>query len=236
MSARDKIVAREEEAIQEHGTENMEISEMELDLEISPQEEISNESVSIDVELQLEESDTGIDCKPDSSEKTIEETSENIDKIVVENRGEESFLQVGSKVAVLCKVEDDGQTEEWMLASILAFKPDDQMYEVADCDLDPSDTPIFGNGPASKRRLVPLSKIVRLPQTEDEALGVEEAKSKCHVLALFPGTTCLYPAQVISGPSRRKKTRDYLLRFHDDEEPSRTCPAQYVLVSPPTIL
>jgi len=38
------------------------------------------------------------------------------------------------------------------------------------------------------------------------------------VLALYPGTTCFYEAQVIQPPSKRKKENDYLLQFVDDEE------------------
>jgi hypothetical protein len=38
------------------------------------------------------------------------------------------------------------------------------------------------------------------------------------VLALYPGTTCLYEAEVLQPPSRRRKENDYLVRFADDEQ------------------
>lgn len=135
-------------------------------------------------------------------------------------------LVVGTLVAVLCKVEEDSESEEWILAIIKQFNAAEQIYEVEDCETTGEIVP---NG---KRRTCESSKIIALPTAVEEQPEEEEFKPKTAVLALFPGTTCLYPAVVISTPSRRRKTRDYLLRFQDDEVPSRTCPARFVTASP----
>ena len=55
------------------------------------------------------------------------------------------------------------------------------------------------------------------------------------VLALYPGTTCFYEAQVLVPPSKRRKENDYLLQFVDDEEsgaPQKAVPQAFVLNMP----
>lgn len=134
-------------------------------------------------------------------------------------------LPAGSLVAVLCRVEEeDSEAEEWILAIVKHFDAAQQVYEVEDCEATGEPVP---NG---KRRTCDADKILHLPPVDENGENEEERefKPKMAVLALFPGTTCLYPAVVISTPSRRRKTRDYLLRFQDDEVPSRTCPARFI--------
>ncbi len=58
------------------------------------------------------------------------------------------------------------------------------------------------------------------------------------MLALYPGTTCFYEAEVIQPPSRRKKETDYLLMFDDDDEsdmPHKPVPQVFVLNIPGTV-
>jgi hypothetical protein len=162
-----------------------------------------------------------------------EEHNDGNDQMMVDANVEDSAshtanmvdLPAGSLVAVLCRVEEeDSEAEEWILAIVKQFDATQGVYEVEDCEATGEPVP---NG---KRRVCEASKILHLPPV-DESNGDEEEgefKPKTAVLALFPGTTCLYPAVVISTPSRRRKTRDYLLRFQDDEVPSRTCPARFV--------
>lgn len=149
-----------------------------------------------------------------------------------ENSSAESFLPRGTLVAVLCRVDSDSEEDEWMLATILEATGAGA-YEVEDCELiegdDEEAQAVQAANGLGKRRSAELARILRMPTS---GANMEELKPKANVLALFPGTTCLYPAQVISPPSRRKKTRDYLLRFSDDEEPSRTCPPQFVIPAP----
>ena len=57
------------------------------------------------------------------------------------------------------------------------------------------------------------------------------------VLALYPGTTCFYEAEVVQPPSKRRKENDYLLQFVDDEEsgtPQKPVPQAFVLNMPPS--
>lgn len=153
--------------------------------------------------------------------------------------GAETHLSPGLLVAVLCRVDEESTNDDWMLATVRQFHPDTRLWEVEDCeggaenetdeDAMPNIVPGGGNG---KRRLVELARILCMPQSEADALEKEELKPKTAVLGLYPGTTCLYPAVVVTPPSRRKKTRDYLLRFNDDEVPSRPCPVQYVITAP----
>lgn len=154
--------------------------------------------------------------------------------------GTETFFPVGTLVAVLCRVDDESEFDEWMLATVRGYRMEDNLYEVDDCELiepaegEPGEPYISQNG-QGKRRVAPLAKIIRLPQSDEEAGSLEECKSKAKVLALYPGTTCLYPAHVVSPPSKRKKHNDYLLKFNDDEVPSRACAAKYVVEMPDLI-
>lgn len=151
--------------------------------------------------------------------------------------GTETHLSAGLLVAVLCRVDEEASTDDWMLATVQHFHPDSRLWEVEDCEEastgeDDVTLVIVPGGGSGKRRHVELARVIRMPQSDDEALSHEELKPKTAVLGLYPGTTCLYPAVVVTPPSRRKKTRDYLLRFNDDEVPSRPCPARYVIAIP----
>lgn len=131
-------------------------------------------------------------------------------------------LNTGSEVAVLCKVDEDESTQEdWILATVLKYNPETELYEVEDAE-GANGSPTKGITKA--RYVVPADKILPLSADVDESI-----KSKQRVLALFPGTTCLYPATVISTPARRKKTRDFLVRFSEDEVPQRPVPSKYIL-------
>lgn len=140
-------------------------------------------------------------------------------------------VAAGSMVAVLCRVDEESIEEEWTLATILSYSRAEGHYEVQDCETDNEGLALAVAGPGN-RRFIPEDRLLHLASSDDEALIGEEQRLKAPVLALFPGTTCLYPAVVISTPSRRRKTRDYLLRFNDDEAPSRACPARFVLPLP----
>lgn len=227
------------ESLEESGTSTISI----IDRRVEEQQQQQQGDIQVEV-VEHQEVEIGEDEK---------------ELVEVEESGAESFLNPGDLVAVLCKVEEEeeeavkmgeGQEkesgtagEEWMLATVTGYRPDVQQYVVEDCELDMDGlTPIRG---PSKDRLVPLSKIIRLnpPPThhhhqgdelheEGGGLIAESFPPKSTVLALFPGTTCLYPATVISTPSRRRKTKDYLLKFEDDELPSRTCAPRYIVPIP----
>jgi len=151
--------------------------------------------------------------------------------------GEESHFPPGTLVAVLCRVEEDSASEDWMLATVERFLPDERVFEVEDCEVAEGDEgEVIPSGGQGRRRKVELARVLRLPQSNEDALAGEDLKAKTPVLALFAGTTCLYPAQVVSGPLRRKKTRDYLVSFQDDEVASRPCYARYVIPTPSIVV
>lgn len=77
---------------------------------------------------------------------------------------------------------------------------------------------------------VEAGNVIPLPESDESALESPEFRLRQNVLALFPGTTCFYSAVVMSQPSRRRKTRDYLLKFADDDVPSRPCPPRFILM------
>lgn len=153
-------------------------------------------------------------------------------------------IPVGSTVAVRCRIDEEASAEEWIVATIVrgASAGDDGRwtYEVEDVEFEETASSPLRPGSAkgsphkSARRpvriVVSSDQLRRLPATEEEALAsTADIKMRQRVLALFPGTTCLYAATVLSTPARRKKTRDFLLKFSDDDVPSRAIPARYVL-------
>lgn len=157
-------------------------------------------------------------------------------------------IPVGSTVAVRCRVDEESPAEEWILATIVrgAFTTGEEgrwSYEVEDVEFeDTASSPLRSSsvkgsphksgGKRPLRLVVSSDQIRKLPATEEEALNnTVGIKVRQRVLALFPGTTCLYAATVISTPVRRKKTRDFLLKFSDDDVPSRAVPPRYVLRS-----
>lgn len=186
--------------------------------------------------------DTEEDLEQDAARDEGETAPEPRPKSTTAISSAESFLQPGSVVAVLCQVDEDSRHEEWMMAVARRYIPAPvSMFEVEDCELDPSNAE-FGLGSSGilmpsagqgRLRQALLSNIIVLPSTDEEALERHaEFKPKSSVLALFPGTTCLYPAFVISNPARRRKTKDYLLRFQDDEVSSRACAPRFVVQNP----
>lgn len=50
-------------------------------------------------------------------------------------------------------------------------------------------------------------------------------------MALYPGTTCFYEAEVVDPPSKRKRDNDYLLVFDDEESetPHKAISPMFVL-------
>ena len=153
-------------------------------------------------------------------------------------------ITVGSTVAVQYKLNrdpssaDEGAGEEgWAMATVIRIKGNGEAFEVEDADFDDG-SPVKSRrtnfSPSSSRRTlcftVPREKVRYLAPDEITALCLaEKIRIKQRVLALFPGTSCLYPANVISNPSRRRKTKDFLVKFIDDSVPSRAVPARFVI-------
>lgn len=66
----------------------------------------------------------------------------------------------------------------------------------------------------------------RLPRIDTQ--NTQEFRAKHPVLALYPNTNRMLPAQVSSPPSRRRKTMDYLVKFPGDAH-SVPCPSRFVV-------
>lgn len=147
-----------------------------------------------------------------------------------------SNVILGSLVAVLAHLEES-QSEEWMLATLLAYDPQQHLYTVEDVEV-PEDTtnvntpsPTRKQSAAGEKRQFQVSpdKLIQLCPDDQTALDGGEIRLRQPVLALFPGTTCFYPAVVVSTPSRRKRTRDYLLKFKGDDVPNRQCSPRFII-------
>ncbi|KJE89440.1 hypothetical protein CAOG_00906 [Capsaspora owczarzaki ATCC 30864] len=111
--------------------------------------------------------------------------------------------------------------DRWILATVV--NSDSQQYEVEDIvedvNVDTSQT----------RHWLPAKCIVALPTWQPEPHRHEAFISKgTHVMALYPQTTCFYPAVVFSPPTETR--RDYLLNFSDDEDVDGTTPEREVSV------
>ena len=173
------------------------------------------------------------------TEQKINSEQKSEEKIKSEQKSEQNIKDFpGSLVAVLVHLEET-QNDEWLLATLLSFDPIQHLYTVEDVEA-PEES---GAGASPLRRQTVLiskrtfqvrpERLVRLAPDDQTALDgpAGEIKLRQSVLALFPGTTCFYPAIVVSTPSRRKRTRDYLVRFQGDDVPSRQCPPRFIIPS-----
>lgn len=161
---------------------------------------------------------------------------------------EHIMLKPGQTVAAHCKIDNEMNQEDWILAVVIRSVPASTSssgkdeYEIEDVELgDLALDHSSGSSPlktSSNKRvqkktlrfIVPADKVLYIPNDEESIIRTTETiKIRQPVLALFPGTTCLYPAIVISCPSRRKKTREFLVKFADDDAPSRSVPARFIV-------
>jgi hypothetical protein len=140
-------------------------------------------------------------------------------------------MKKGDLVAArITKPKDPNQ--EWILATITKHA-NKTKYEVEDVEEEET----LNNKGAFTRKKYTLSvdAIIPLPKSlPDPTKRLEFATSR-KVLALYPGTTCFYEAEVIAPPSKRRKDNDYLVQFVDDEEsdtPTKAIPQMFVLNMP----
>lgn len=144
------------------------------------------------------------------------------------------ILQPGRPVAAFCKVDEAAADEDCILATVVGFDPSTECYEIEDVESGGSTTSSptkSATRSSALRFFVPTHKVKALPVTDQDAiLATEHLVPKQEVWALFPGTTCLYPATIVSTPSRRKKTSDFLVKFRDDDVPSRAVQPKYILL------
>ncbi|GLT33190.1 hypothetical protein SLA2020_077960 [Shorea laevis] len=134
----------------------------------------------------------------------------------------------GEQVAARVTAEN-AEKDEWFVVKVMHFDRETKEFEVL--DEEPGDDE---EGGGQRKYKLPMSCIIPFPKRNDPA-SVPEFLFGKHVLAVYPGTTALYKATVISTP-RKRKSDEYLLEFDDDEEdgalPQRTVPFHKVVALP----
>ncbi|KAI4366890.1 hypothetical protein MLD38_022696 [Melastoma candidum] len=134
----------------------------------------------------------------------------------------------GQQVAARVNAED-ADKDEWFIVKVINFDRETKEFEVL--DEEPGDDE---EGTGQKKYKVPVSHIIPFPKQSDPS-SAQDFPPKTHVLAVYPGTTALYRATVVSS-HRKRKTDNYLLEFDDDEEdgamPQRTVPFYNVVPLP----
>ncbi|KAK8483599.1 hypothetical protein V6N11_068232 [Hibiscus sabdariffa] len=130
---------------------------------------------------------------------------------------------------VAARVTSDAEKDEWFVVKVINFDEKTKEFEVL--DEEPGDDE---EGGVQRKYKLPVSCILPFPKQNDPS-GTQEFPAGRHVLAVYPGTTALYKATVISTP-RKRKSDEYLLEFDDDEEdgalPQRTVPFHKVVLLP----
>lgn len=109
----------------------------------------------------------------------------------------------GDKVAARVKNADD--EENWILAEVVSYNPDLEIYQVDDIDAEDGQE----RHKLKKELVVPLPLWRANPITDTEAIFPKDAI----VLALYPQTTCFYRG-IVSEPPRTPQ-EDYLILFED---------------------
>ncbi|KAK8711041.1 hypothetical protein V6N13_146343 [Hibiscus sabdariffa] len=130
---------------------------------------------------------------------------------------------------VAARVTSDAEKDEWFVVKVINFDEKTKEFEVL--DEEPGDDE---EGGGQRKYKLPVSCIIPFPKRNDPS-STQEFPAGRQVLAVYPGTTALYKATVISTP-RKRKSDEYLLEFDDDEEdgalPQRTVPFHKVVPLP----
>ncbi|XP_021593638.1 SAGA-associated factor 29 homolog A isoform X2 [Manihot esculenta] len=124
---------------------------------------------------------------------------------------------------------NNAEKDEWFVVKVMQFDRETKEFEVL--DEEPGDDE---EGGGQRKYKLPMSCIIPFPKKNDPS-SVPDFPPGRHVLAVYPGTTALYKATVVS-PPRKRKTDEYLLEFDDDEEdgalPQRAVPFYNVVALP----
>ncbi|KAK2661638.1 hypothetical protein Ddye_000212 [Dipteronia dyeriana] len=134
----------------------------------------------------------------------------------------------GEQVAARVTAEN-AEKDEWFVVKVMHFHRETKEFEVL--DEEPGDDE---EGGGQRKYKLPMSCIIPFPKQNDVS-SVPEFPPGRHVLAVYPGTTALYKATVVSTP-RKRKSDEYVLEFDDDEEdgalPQRQVPFYRVVPLP----
>ncbi|KAF2308440.1 hypothetical protein GH714_009656 [Hevea brasiliensis] len=124
---------------------------------------------------------------------------------------------------------NNAEKDEWFIVKVMHFDRETKEFEVL--DEEPGDDE---EGGGQRKYKLPMSCIIPFPKKNDPSCAHDFPPGR-HVLAVYPGTTALYKATVVS-PPRKRKTEEYLLEFDDDEEdgalPQRAVPFYNVVPLP----
>ncbi|CAA7055227.1 unnamed protein product [Microthlaspi erraticum] len=140
----------------------------------------------------------------------------------------EAFSSLKGEQVAARVTPDDAEKDIWFVCKVIHF--DRERKEIEVLDEEPGDDE---EGSGQRIYMLPMSCIIPFPKGNDPWSTQEFPPGK-HVLAVYPGTTALYKATVISTP-RKRKSDDYLLEFDDEEDkalPQRTVPFHKVVPLP----
>ncbi|CAH1758116.1 6348_t:CDS:2 [Entrophospora sp. SA101] len=137
-----------------------------------------------------------------------------------------SIIKNGTIVAAKQPVTKSAE-QNWILATVVGYKPEVKAYEVEDAD----------QFEASNRLFTVPNKHV-LPIANRGEIKINEFPKDHPVLALYTETTCFYKAVVVLPPSKITPSKKdcYLLEFEDDGHAHRYVESQYVLDIPKEVM
>ena len=120
--------------------------------------------------------------------------------------------------------------QEWIVAVVVQYIPQELAYEVMDADDDGGD----GNGQVYH---LPQDLVIPMPRSASARDGTNFPPGTM-VLAVYPATTTFYRATVVSQARRMPNGEysEYLLEFEDDGDadglPQRPVPFMHVVRHP----
>ena len=141
--------------------------------------------------------------------------------------------QPGERVAAnIGEVTTGPGAQEWIVAVVVQYLPQELAYEVMDAD---DDAAAEGNGQAYR---LPQELVIAMPRSATSRDGVNFPQGTT-VLAVYPNTTTFYRAVVVQQARKvgSGEYGDFLLEFEDDGDadglPQRPVPFMHVVRHPP---
>eukprot|EP00948_MAST-09A_sp_MAST-9A-sp1_P000962 g962.t1 len=169
-------------------------------VEESEEQEYENESHSQEQQRPTTKSKSR--SKTQTSGSTKRKSSSTSEKSRKRKRSEKTKLKIMEGRQVAANVDGN-----WILAKVCKYQSRMKLYEVEDVDEDDVDK-------SKKRHLVPAFSVLPLANPEEDE--VLEFHRGDRVLALFPGTTSFYAANVNS--ASLNDNGEMSVRFDDDED------------------
>jgi SAGA-associated factor 29 len=132
----------------------------------------------------------------------------------------------------VCALVSKGKVEEdrWILGCVISFNDDDERKNIYVVEDIMEDVTVTQEASAPERYLLKRVNVLPLPQW----CPVPHLKGSYHesgvqVLALYPQTTCFYPA-VVHEPPTVDRPGSYQMHFYDDDYPDGRARYQEVAV------